>query len=90
MARLSSKPHIYKYEKMAGKSTEVDWIPTNKVKCFMALFDNIKSKLGNNKATEKYIGFSQSTADRLKEGKISVAMARKILDAYNRMKKQHV
>jgi len=89
MAKLQSIAGVEKYSKIpgAGGGHHAEWLPKNKIKCFEVLFDRIKSKIGTYGGAVAYIGLNRNIGADLKDGKISTRTGRKILDAYNRIKK---
>lgn len=77
----------YKYRKIAGGGTFKEWMPPNKVKPFIILWDRIKDKVGSYDEAVKAVKLGSDTvADMTKRNKLSVDTAQKILTFYNNLK----
>lgn len=63
-----------------------EWIAQHKVKSFKALFEFIRKDVGTYEGARVFIGLSDGTLDGLEKNRISHDTARKILDAYNKVK----
>ena len=66
---------------------ETNWIPKQKTKHFIILFESIGKHAGTEECGRILIGISGRTVNELKHGRASQLTAQKILDAYNEIKK---
>lgn len=63
-----------------------NWIPKSKAKCFQTLFKEMADHLGGRMAAKKYAGLSGCLMSGLSAGKISEDTAKRIFDAYKKLK----
>lgn len=73
---------------LGGNSQYKSWVSGKQAESFKVLFEYIKKRIGTHKGAKKYVGLSNKTDDNLNQGRISETTAKKILDAYNKLKEQ--
>lgn len=72
-----------------GDGRHTAWVPKKKVPAFLTLFIFVSEKLGGDKKAEKYTGIKRKGIKaRLRRGEASAGEARKIMDAYNKLKQE--
>ena len=80
----SENRHKLSYQEGAFKTT---WLPAGKVQSFIKVFDYMSDRLGSQQKALDYIGFSHCTISNMREKRLSVASAKKLLVAYKKLKR---
>lgn len=86
MAR--TKLNIDKYDKIAGGGVgkTADYIDHRKTKSFVALFELIKTKLGNYEKARASVRMSNDDMSKMKnKGKLTAKNAKRIYSAYRKL-----
>ena len=81
-----SRPHN-KFDKIPDGEAGARYIPKNKAGLFRVLLIKIIEAKGGQKQALKYIPISGKTRDMVMHGLVTSGTARRILNAYNKIKK---